>query len=147
MDAEREFVDVGSLTTEIFLFISNRFSGFCGGLGRCLPKMRILGSGTPRLKRDLGYGYSRMIVSALISRCCPLHDRHRRSWSRWSRCTNLILAVAVATCRTTSHGNGIECSLSEVEEGKLRGVREYDRVRWRRVSLCVTHGPSGILDL
>ncbi len=88
--------------------------------------MRILGSGTPRLKRDLGYGY-RVCVSIDVD--MRFEENSERSWgssqrdggskARWvipqcrpSHClsdgtsegiTYLILAVAVATSGTTSH--------------------------------------------
>ena len=56
-------------------------------------KIRILGSGTPRLNLDFGYGYQISTYQAIE----PNVALHRDRW------TNLILAVTITPCWSTSH--------------------------------------------
>ena len=84
-------------------------------LARLRPrsKIRILGSGTPRLKRDFGYGYRKEKVSSCLEAlyCCP-----RQTLALWSKFeggggfvgslmfqTYLVLAVAITSRWASCH--------------------------------------------
>lgn len=68
-------------------------------------KMRILGSGTPRLKRDLGYGYARTECQLwIVLERCHGHEFWRSTpeqWSVWK--PYLVLAVAITSCWSACH--------------------------------------------
>lgn len=73
--------------------------------------MRILGSGTPRLKRDFGYGYDRTLsvslsVHSLFSKCGALPDALPPLAGVVRGAAYLVLAVAVTSRRTAGHCDG-----------------------------------------
>ena len=90
-------------------------SGNSSTLARLRPrsKMRILGSGTPRLKRDLGYGYGFEMVSDTL--CTVLRVKYdvqdfdeqshndAESSPEGKQQSYLILAVAIAACWSSCH--------------------------------------------
>jgi hypothetical protein len=90
-------------------------SGNSSTLARLRPrsKIRILGSGTPRLKRDLGYGCHRVSMAskemlqqtegAILWRLRGVNF-FSESW------TDLILAVSIASRRSSGH---LECCFGE----------------------------------
>ena len=101
-------------------------------LARLRPrsKIRILGSGTPRLKRDFGYGYRRKKLAAVL-RVFPA--RLHQLMTLWTKFeggggfvgspmfpTYLILAVAVtsrwASCHLNIISKGTALPANDVEE-------------------------------
>jgi hypothetical protein len=106
VDAEGELVDVRTLSAKIedtcrqLVCRDGRSTGL---------NIRIFGSGTPRLNRDLGYGYNIEYQFVVLLQCCVATGRREPSHLQKSlhasgkRPTHLILAVTVTSRGSSRH--------------------------------------------